>query len=106
MKKSDGPPTYDPFLGWGGHEPDFFNPKGSPVPILRAERIRDEYRVWCVCCRRWHYHGALDGGRVAHCVDVFTRGRNRRRLPPSIYLHTGYILRGVDHEAKKEQACR
>lgn len=27
-------------------------------------------RVWCLYCRRWHFHGADDGVRTAHCLNV------------------------------------
>jgi len=38
------------------------------------------WKVWCVFCRRWHWHAAGPGHRAAHCTE------------PSLYTATGYIL--------------
>jgi hypothetical protein len=39
-------------------------------------------RAWCPFCVRFHYHGPLEGDRVAHCY------RN-----DSPFRETGYILK-------------
>jgi hypothetical protein len=26
-------------------------------------------RFWCADCKKWHYHGIVEGERVSHCVD-------------------------------------
>jgi hypothetical protein len=36
--------------------------------------------VWCRHCHIWHYHGAGDGHREAHCEE------------PTPYLQSGYNL--------------
>jgi hypothetical protein len=52
-------------------------------PELPAYRHPDgvHFLVWCVCCRRYHWHGALPGHRTAHCPDQDTPHRA-----------TGYVL--------------
>lgn len=25
--------------------------------------------IWCEICRRYHYHGRIEGSRVSHCID-------------------------------------
>jgi len=54
------------------------------APILDAYLSCPEghLAVWCIYCRCWHYHGAGDGHRVAHC--------DRDDSP---YQKTGYTLR-------------
>jgi hypothetical protein len=56
------------------------------IPTLLAERTADdELRVWCRYCGKFHYHGAADGHRVAHCI-----------ADDSPYHLTGYYLLEVD----------
>ena len=47
---------------------------------MNADR-RLLWRVWCVHCGEWHYHGAGDGHRTAHCL-----------VPGSAYREYGYNL--------------
>src|SRR6266568_8981266 len=69
--------------------------ESSPIPVLEAYRYTSDRRevslvVWCLHCRRWHWHGAGnapgagDGHRVAHCIN-----------PKSPYNQGGYVLREV-----------
>jgi hypothetical protein len=89
------------------------------APILDGYVTKDGINVcvWCVHCRRWHYHGhhdespgctytgrgrcvcpigSGDGHRVPHCHD-----------PASPYNDTGYVIREVgyitDAELRKPQ---
>lgn len=42
------------------------------LPMLLAQRLPDDpsrVRAWCCWCRRFHYHGAGEGHRVAHCGE-------------------------------------
>jgi hypothetical protein len=56
--------------------------RGQP-PELPAYRHPDDvhFLVWCVYCRRYHWHGLLPGHRTAHCPDQGTPHRA-----------TGYVL--------------
>ena len=40
-----------------------------------------KYRVWCDHCKVWHFHGAMEEHRIAHCTDQ-----------ASPYWKTGYNL--------------
>ena len=45
------------------------------APTLPAESYisadgRVPWRVWCVHCGEWHYHGPGDGHRIAHCAPL------------------------------------
>jgi hypothetical protein len=51
------------------------------IPVLDAYDDGKQYRVWCVYCKRWHYHGRQEGDRAAHCA------------PDSPYTASGYVLR-------------
>ncbi len=54
----------------------------TETPKLQAEATKDgRWRVWCRFCVRWHYHGKVEGHRVAHCIN-----------PDSPYKATGYFL--------------
>jgi hypothetical protein len=60
-------------------------------PVLDAwDTGRGQWAVWCKYCQVYHFHGAMDGHRVAHCHDMDRRGR---QLPLNPYRTTGYILR-------------
>jgi hypothetical protein len=52
------------------------------TPILLARRKAGRLIVWCVYCRREHWHGTEAGHRIAHCTDK-----------ASPYRLTGYLLR-------------
>lgn len=54
---------------------------------LIAYKSDGQYKVWCQYCDMWHYHGEVNGWRVAHCGD--------ERSP---YKKTGYYLK----EARKK----
>ncbi len=47
--------------------------------------------AWCVHCLQWHWHGAGDGHRVAHCHD-----------PQSPYNTGGYELHEVGTITERE----
>lgn len=54
------------------------------APVLRAFPLpnqRDTVGLYCEHCQRFHYHGAVEGSRVAHCAK------------PSPFTKTGYVLR-------------
>lgn len=53
-------------------------------PILNAYETARQYAVWCVHCRKWHWHGKADGHRAAHCFSA-----------DSPYQATGYVIRRV-----------
>lgn len=41
-------------------------------PVLLAEpnpRSKTQWRAWCPFCRRYHFHGAEEGHRAAHCAS-------------------------------------
>lgn len=61
----------------------------SKIPRLDAYDIGDgvHWVVWCVDCKRYHYHGRQSGHRWAHCHD--TRERHHSE---GLYGKTGYIL--------------
>lgn len=55
----------------------------TDLPVLTAERISDnQVQVWCQHCDTHHFHGAVNGPRVAHC--------NPNSDSP--YLASGYIV--------------
>jgi hypothetical protein len=54
-----------------------------PEVIAYALPDNIHWVMWCEDCRRWHYHGAGPGHRVAHCHSRASR-----------YDHLGYILAG------------
>jgi hypothetical protein len=51
------------------------------IPIIVCEEYNGQWRFWCPFCKKWHYHGAEPGHRVAHCGS------------DSPFRETGYILR-------------
>ena len=53
------------------------------MPVLDAYILDSDgcLAVWCIHCRRWHFHGVGDGHRVAHCDGA-----------DSPYQRTGYVL--------------
>lgn len=55
------------------------------APVLAAEEVLVEgrrlWRVWCRHCDAWHYHGPMEGHRIAHC-----------RVAASPYVATGYNI--------------
>ncbi len=59
------------------------------APVLTAEPVEvdgvTKYRVWCKHCEIWHFHGPMEGHRIAHCTD-----------PASPYWKTGYNLARAD----------
>lgn len=52
------------------------------LATLIAYRDGGNYKVWCPYCARWHYHGEVNGWRVAHC--------NNEKSP---FKQTGYYLK-------------
>ena len=46
---------------------------------------RELWAVWCDHCDDWHWHGPLEGHRIAHCHD-----------PASPYEARGYNIQLVD----------
>lgn len=52
-------------------------------PVLDAYLEDNLLKVWCKHCKVWHYHGPVEGHKVAHC------GLN------SPYSRTGYVIRKV-----------
>lgn len=39
-------------------------------PVLKGYVTKSgQLVVWCPYCRDWHFHGNVEGHRVAHCVD-------------------------------------
>lgn len=74
-----------------GCAPYFEGIKGK-IPILLAYPNTDnQVKVWCPFCRAWHYHGALNGHRVAHC------GHDSG----SPFVETGYFIRVVNEKGVK-----
>lgn len=57
------------------------NPLHPEYPTLSAFDTGHQFVVWCVHCRRWHFHSRENGHRVAHCHDRKSR-----------YDKTGYSL--------------
>ena len=55
------------------------------APVVSAQEIKHNgatrWLIWCGYCEIWHYHGAGEGHREAHCVDM-----------SSPYWKTGYNL--------------
>jgi hypothetical protein len=44
--------------------------KRSKQPMFLCEPFGErQWRFWCPFCRRYHYHGAIAGGRAPHCID-------------------------------------
>jgi hypothetical protein len=37
------------------------------MPLLLGIPCDYQFAVWCPYCRRMHYHGKVEGHRVAHC---------------------------------------
>ncbi|WP_405591289.1 hypothetical protein [Streptomyces sp. NBC_01092] len=58
----------------------------TSTPELPAYRspLGHQLWVWCEHENRWHYHGAVEGDRAAHCA-----------CPCSPLKRTGYVLREV-----------
>lgn len=40
--------------------------------VLLAEPVPDGkgWRAWCPFCIKFHFHGAMEGHRVAHCASA------------------------------------
>lgn len=56
------------------------------IPILHAtldNGRNDRWKVWCQHCEVFHFHGAGDGHRAAHCSSYL-----------SPYKETGYLIFG------------
>jgi hypothetical protein len=56
------------------------------IPTLEAMPVdgcTDQWKVWCQYCETFHFHGAIDGHRVAHC-----------HTDSSPYKRSGYIIVG------------
>lgn len=48
------------------------NDKAKAIPVLLAEpnpKYPEQWRAWCPHCRRYHFHGAGEGHRTAHCTS-------------------------------------
>jgi hypothetical protein len=69
------------------------------IPILHATLDKgrsDRWKVWCKYCEDFHFHGASDGHRAAHCS-----------MHSSPYKETGYIIVGLfsTHERRRTSAA-
>ena len=57
------------------------------APTITAERFidgeRELWRVWCVHCGDWHYHGPARGHRIAHCKMATPYGETGYNLSPA-----------------------
>ena len=56
------------------------------IPTLEAVPVdgcTDQWKVWCRYCETFHFHGAINGHRWAHCFR-----------DSSPYRETGYIIVG------------
>jgi len=42
--------------------------KRDEVPTLLARPAGAQWKVWWPYCCEYHFHGALPGHRVAHCI--------------------------------------
>jgi len=69
----------------GVHGPsrgDVMNLPDTDSPVLLAEPFGEsQWRAWCPFCKHYHYHGASEGHRTAHCFDSH-----------SPFEETGYYL--------------
>jgi hypothetical protein len=57
------------------------------IPTLEAlpvDGCTDQWKVWCDYCKAFHFHGAVEGHRQAHCDYNGS----------SPYLKTGYVIAG------------
>lgn len=70
---------------------------GVLLPVLVAERLPKsrDCRLWCPHCRAWHFHGAEDGPRAAHC-----------HVPDSPYHLDGYYVVISEHGLARPPAVR
>jgi hypothetical protein len=69
------------------------------IPTLNAlpvDAFTDQWKVWRRYCETFHFHGAINGHRVAHC-----------HKDSSPYLKTGYIFAGPvsTHERRNSSAA-
>ena len=55
------------------------------IPIIQAYLHNNRAVFWCEYCKTYHYHGPMDGHRVAHCISE-----------DSPFNRTGYILKIED----------
>ena len=62
-------------------------------PTLNARRVidglgRELCAVWCDHCDDWHWHGPLEGHRIAHCHNPASpyeaRGYNIQLVAPAV----------------------
>jgi hypothetical protein len=77
-------------------------------PVLLAEEVgqpnRIQWRVWCPYCAVYHYHGAEDGHRVAHCIYVpesYPRGSNPIRDTGYYIMMPGKTRQATERAAKR-----
>lgn len=68
---------------------EVFDDRGYPVVEAIRDDLRGFLKFYCRYCKAWHFHGAGDGHRVAHCW-----------YDDSPYLQHGYVLR--ENPAKSE----
>lgn len=72
------------------------------IPTLLGEKIRrNQIKVWCEHCCKYHVHGFPEGHRVAHCIN-----------PESPYNKTGYFIKvepevidDLNREQKRLDRC-
>lgn len=43
--------------------------KGSIIPVVEAylTKAGDQLTFYCPYCKRWHFHGPMEGNRGPHC---------------------------------------
>ena len=62
-------------------EPFNRKPRKADAPVLLAYPAGEgRWKVWCDDCNRWHFHGAGEGHRAAHCD------------PDGYYDRSGYYI--------------
>ncbi len=53
------------------------------LPVVLCESVSAAtWRFWCPFCRKYHTHGAGEGHRAAHCINL-----------ASPFVATGYLVR-------------
>ena len=60
------------------------------IPIIKAFLKDNQAVFWCKYCKRFHYHGPMDGHRVAHCTTK-----------DSPFHERGYILKVYPRKCQK-----
>lgn len=68
------------------------NKKEREYPILVGYPYNEQLACWCPYCACYHYHGDVEGERVAHCNS-----------PYSPFKKTGYYIKRA---TSTELACK